>query len=87
MKFKCEISSELTNDWDDTRHKAALSAILNVSFYGLIDDKWKLLKKMELDNRQDLSEINEIFEDFKSDYLNQEKSDYSEEKDPDNIPF
>ncbi len=87
MKFKCEILSELINDWDDKRHKAALSATLSISIYGFINDKWQLLKAMEFDNRQDLSEINKIFEEFKSDYLNQEKSDYSEEKDPDNIPF
>ena len=87
MNFKCEISSELENNWDDKRHKAALSATLNISIYGFINDKWQLLKAMELDNRQDLSEINKIFEEFKSNYLNQEKVDYSEEKDPDNIPF
>lgn len=87
-EFKNEIIAELDIDYQDLENKATLSTSLVMVIHGKIENKWQFLEKIILKDKPDLSYLNEVFEEYKSKHLNKPKQiDYSDAKDPDDIPF
>ena len=86
-EFKNEIIAELDIDYQDLENKATLSTSLVMVIHGKIENKWQFLEKIILKDKPDLSYLNDVFERYKSKYLNKPQIDYSDVKDPDDIPF
>lgn len=86
-EFKNEIVAELDIDYQDSENKATVSTSLVMFIYGEIDNKWKFLEKIILKDKPDVSYLNDVFERYKNEYLNKPQIDYSDVKDPDDIPF
>lgn len=86
-EFKNVIQAELDIDYQDLENKATVSTSLVMFIYGKIDKRWKFLEKIILKDKPDLSYLNNVFENYKNEYLNKPQIDYSDVKDPDDIPF
>lgn len=86
-EFKNEIIAELDIDYQDLENKTTLSTSLVMVIHGKIENKWQFLEKIILKDKPDLSYLNDVFERYKSKYLNKPQIDYSDVKDPDDIPF
>ncbi|MTJ15275.1 hypothetical protein FJR11_22465 [Anabaena sp. UHCC 0187] len=86
-EFKNEIIAELDIDYQDLENKATLSTSLVMVIHVKIEDKWQFLEKIILKDKPDLSYLNDVFERYKSKHLNKPQIDYSDVKDPDDIPF
>ena len=87
-EFKNEIIAELDIDYQDLENKATLSTSLVMVIHGKIENKWQFLEKIILKDKPDLNYLNEVFEEYKNKHLKKPKQiDYSDAKDPDDIPF
>ncbi|MTJ50641.1 hypothetical protein [Dolichospermum sp. UHCC 0259] len=86
-EFKNEIIAELDIDYQDLENKATLSTSLVMVIHGKIENKWQFLEKIILKDKPDLSYLNDVFERYKNKHLNKPQIDYSDVKDPDDIPF
>ncbi|MTJ10731.1 hypothetical protein [Anabaena sp. UHCC 0204] len=86
-EFKNEIIAELDIDYQDLENKATLSTSLVMVIHGKIENKWQFLEKIILKDKPDLSYLNDVFERYKNKHINKPQIDYSDAKDPDDIPF